>query len=65
MAPLGLDRWPRLAVLQQITGIDAVVYYVPTIPKSAGYSDVASLFGTIGISAINVLVTIIAVFLID
>ena len=54
-----------LAVLQQITGINAVVYYAPTILESAGYSDVASLFGTIGIGAINVLLTIVAVFLVD
>lgn len=54
-----------LAVLQQITGINAVVYYAPTILESAGYSDVASLFGTIGIGSINVVLTIVAVFLVD
>jgi len=41
------------------------MYYVPTTPKSADYSDVASLFETTGISAINVLAMIVAVFLID
>lgn len=54
-----------LAVLQQITGINAVVYYAPTILDSAGYSDIASLFGTIGIGSINVLLTVAAVFLVD
>ncbi|WP_323173610.1 sugar porter family MFS transporter [Natrialba sp. PRR66] len=54
-----------LAVLQQITGINAVVYYAPTILESAGYSDIASLFGTIGIGSINVLLTLAAVFLVD
>ncbi|WP_222914844.1 sugar porter family MFS transporter [Natrinema sp. SYSU A 869] len=54
-----------LAVLQQITGINAVVYYAPTILESSGYSDIASLFGTIGIGSINVLLTIAAVFLVD
>lgn len=54
-----------LAILQQITGINAVVYYAPTILESAGYSDVASLFGTIGIGSINVMLTIVAVFLVD
>ncbi|WP_408960392.1 sugar porter family MFS transporter [Natrinema sp. 74] len=54
-----------LAVLQQISGINAIVYYAPTILEASGYSDIASLFGTIGIGSINVLFTIVAVFLVD
>ncbi|GCF16032.1 putative metabolite transport protein YwtG [Haloarcula mannanilytica] len=54
-----------LAILQQITGINAVVYYAPTILDAAGYSDIASLFGTIGIGLINVALTVVAVFLVD
>jgi sugar porter (SP) family MFS transporter len=54
-----------LAILQQISGINAVVYFAPTILESSGYSDIASLFGTIGIGSINVLFTILAVFLVD
>lgn len=54
-----------LAMLQQVSGINAVVYYAPTILESSGYSDIASLFGTIGIGSINVLLTVAALFLVD
>lgn len=68
-----LEPWLRpvlvvglgLAILQQITGINAVVYYAPTILTAAGYSDIASLFGTIGIGSINVLFTVVAVVTVD
>jgi len=55
-----------LAVFQQITGINAVIYYAPQIFQSAGFtSDVAALGATTGIGTINVLATFIAIWLVD
>jgi len=55
-----------LAVFQQITGINAVIYYAPQIFQSAGFeSDVVALAATIGIGVVNVLATLIAIWLVD
>jgi sugar porter (SP) family MFS transporter len=55
-----------LAVFQQITGINAVIYYAPQIFQAAGFtSDLTSLAATTGIGTINVLATFIAIWLVD
>jgi SP family galactose:H+ symporter-like MFS transporter len=55
-----------LAVFQQVTGINAVIYYAPQIFRSAGFtSDLAALAATTGIGTINVLATFIAIWLVD
>ena len=55
-----------LAVFQQVTGINAVIYYAPQIFQAAGFtSDVTSLAATTGIGIINVLATFIAIWLVD
>ncbi|SEW30904.1 sugar porter family MFS transporter [Natrinema salifodinae] len=54
-----------LAIFQQATGINAVVYYAPTILEASGYSDTAAIFGTIGVGAINVGLSIVAALLLD
>jgi sugar porter (SP) family MFS transporter len=55
-----------LAVLQQVTGINTVIYYAPEIFQSAGFaSDAAALWATMGIGVVNVLSTIIAIWLVD
>ena len=55
-----------LAVFQQITGINAVIYYAPQIFQSAGFtSDSVALAATIGVGVINVLATFIAIGLVD
>lgn len=55
-----------LAVLQQITGINTVIYYGPQIFKLAGFSsDAVALLATIGVGAINVLLTLVAIAFID
>src|SRR5262245_14955042 len=47
-----------LAVFQQVTGINAVIYYAPQIFRSAGFtSDLVALAATTGIGTINVLAT--------
>jgi sugar porter (SP) family MFS transporter len=55
-----------LAVFQQVTGINAVIYYAPQIFQSAGFqSDAVALGATIGVGVINVLATFIAIGLVD
>lgn len=55
-----------LAVFQQITGINAVIYYAPQIFQNAGFeSDTVALAATMGIGAVNVAATFIAIGLVD
>src|SRR5262249_23203359 len=55
-----------LAVFQQVTGINAIIYYAPQIFQAAGFtSDLVALAATSGIGVINVLATFIAIWLVD
>ncbi|MCH7659993.1 MAG: sugar porter family MFS transporter [Euryarchaeota archaeon] len=54
-----------LAIFQQITGINTVIYYAPTILESTGFGDVASILATVGIGVINVVMTVVAILLLD
>ncbi|HOI58276.1 MAG: MFS transporter [Methanoculleus sp.] len=55
-----------LAILQQATGINTVIYYAPTIFQFAGLTEAtASIAATVGIGVVNVLVTFIAIRLVD
>lgn len=54
-----------LAVLQQVTGINAIMYYAPEIFKETGAGANASLIQTILVGLINFLFTIVALWLID
>ncbi len=55
-----------LAIFQQVTGINTVIYYAPIIIKSSGISsDSGAILATAGIGAVNVLMTIVSMWLID
>ncbi|MBZ5630209.1 MAG: sugar porter family MFS transporter [Acidobacteriia bacterium] len=55
-----------LAIFQQITGINTVIYYAPTIIQSAGISSAAgAILATAGIGLVNVIMTIVSMWLID
>ncbi|WP_195574261.1 sugar porter family MFS transporter [Paenibacillus sp. 1001270B_150601_E10] len=54
-----------LAVLQQVTGINAVMYYAPEIFKQAGAGTNGALVQTIMVGFINFVFTILALWLID
>lgn len=55
-----------LAIFQQITGINTVIYFAPTIFQGAGLSSAsASILATAGVGAVNVLMTVVAIRLID
>ncbi|RIM76718.1 sugar porter family MFS transporter, partial [Staphylococcus arlettae] len=53
------------ALFQQIIGINAIIYYAPTIFSKAGLGDATSILGTVGIGTVNVLITIVAIMIID
>jgi sugar porter (SP) family MFS transporter len=55
-----------LAVFQQFTGINTVIYYAPTIFQLAGLaSHSAAILATAGVGVVNVLLTILALELLD
>ncbi len=55
-----------LAALQQVTGINTVIYYAPTIFQFAGFGSAeAAIAATMGVGVVNVLMTLVAVWLID
>lgn len=55
-----------LAIFQQITGINAVIYFAPTIFQDAGLSSISiSILATVGVGAVNVIMTIVAMRLMD
>jgi len=54
-----------LAVMQQVTGINAVMYYAPEIFKQAGAGTNAALIQTILVGFVNFLFTVISIYLID
>jgi len=53
------------ALLQQIIGINAIIYYTPSILSEAGLGSSAAILGTVGIGIVNVVVTIFAIMIID
>lgn len=54
-----------LAVLQQITGINTVIYFAPTLLNSTGLGSSNSILNSIPIGAVNVIATIVALLIID
>jgi sugar porter (SP) family MFS transporter len=54
-----------LAVLQQVTGINTVIYYAPTILNSTGISSSNSILASLAVGAINVVMTIVSMSVID
>ena len=54
-----------VAIFQQIIGSNTVIFYAPTIFTQVGWGVAAALLAHIGIGVINVLVTVLAMFLMD
>ncbi len=55
-----------LAVFQQITGVNTIIYYAPTIFQYAGFGSAsASIAATTGVGVANFLVTVLAVAIVD
>jgi sugar porter (SP) family MFS transporter len=54
-----------LAVFQQVTGINTVIYYAPTLLKNAGLGSSAALLANVVNGAVNVGMTVVAIRLLD
>jgi sugar porter (SP) family MFS transporter len=54
-----------LAVFQQVTGINTVIYYAPTLLASAGLGNSAALLANVVNGLVNVSMTIVAIRLLD
>ena len=67
----GADVRPALvtglgaAIFQQIIGSNSVIFYAPTIFTKVGWGVAAALLAHIGIGIVNVIVTVVAMLLMD
>ncbi|MFA6142656.1 MAG: sugar porter family MFS transporter [Candidatus Omnitrophota bacterium] len=69
-----LEPWVRpalmvgiaLAFFQQVTGINTIIYYAPTIFEFAGFgSHKVSILATVGVGLVNVMMTLVAIWFLD
>jgi sugar porter (SP) family MFS transporter len=54
-----------LAVIQQITGINTVIYFAPTVLESGGLGSSAALLALVIVGTTNVLMTLVAIRYLD
>ncbi|SMO71865.1 sugar porter family MFS transporter [Solitalea koreensis] len=54
-----------VAVFQQVTGINSIIYYAPVIFKETGLDSSSSLLQTIAIGVVNIISTFVAIGLVD
>ena len=55
-----------LFILQQVSGINVIIYYAPTIFATVGFdSALTQILATVGIGVVNVLATIVGMWLIE
>ncbi len=54
-----------LAVFQQLVGINTIIYYAPTTLTNVGFAKTSAIYANLIIGVVNVLMTVIAIRLID
>jgi MFS transporter, SP family, sugar:H+ symporter len=67
------EKWLRpalvvaigLAVFQQLVGINTIIYYAPTTLTNVGFAKTSAIYANLIIGGVNVLMTIVAIKIID
>lgn len=54
-----------IAMFNQLSGINAIIYFAPRVFEMAGISAEGALLSTVGIGAINLIATMLGLYLID
>ena len=54
-----------LAMLQQLVGINTIIYYAPTIMEATGLGAAVSILATLGVGIVNVIFTAVSLLIID
>jgi sugar porter (SP) family MFS transporter len=54
-----------VAATNQLVGVNAVIYYTPTILQQSGFGASAAILSSVGIGLVNMIVTFIALMLVD
>lgn len=61
----GWSRHPPAGVLQQVVGINTIVYYAPTIFRAAGFGNSSAILITLGLCGLTLIVTICTSQIVD
>ncbi|GJX19556.1 sugar transport protein 13 [Tanacetum coccineum] len=54
-----------LQIFQQVTGINAIMFYAPVLFKTLGFKNDASLYSAVITGAVNILSTIVSIYFVD
>ncbi|MFO7825813.1 MAG: sugar porter family MFS transporter [Cyclobacterium sp.] len=54
-----------IALFNQLSGINAIIYFAPRVFEMAGISAESALLSTVGIGAVNMVATLVGLYLID
>jgi sugar porter (SP) family MFS transporter len=54
-----------LAIMQQVTGINIVMYYAPNIFKSIGLENASAIYQTVSVGLVMTLFTVVSMFFVD
>ena len=54
-----------LAVLQQVVGINTIIYYAPTIFRAAGFGNASAILITLGLGGLTLIVTVCTSQIVD
>ncbi len=54
-----------IAVVNQLIGVNAIIYYTPTILRQTGFGAQAAILGSVGVGLVNMIVTFVALLLVD
>jgi sugar porter (SP) family MFS transporter len=54
-----------LAILQQITGINSIIYYAPTILTTVGFGDTGAVITSLSVGVVGILSALLAIKIID